>query len=425
MKSSCPISSTNDLILEIFSRLPSKSVARFRCLSKIWASMLGSLYFKELFLTRTSAKPRLLFAIVENDEVPGSNDVWSFFSLPQLEYPYEQSSLTSLVAAAEFHVNFSPKDLRIRYCYDPRYFSYGYASGLLYIYGHRCQARPVIYNPITGRYAILPRRYTYRKAYSFFGFDPIDKQHKALSKTYPGGPGRDKILTFGDGDMRWRKVKCSLVHDIESQGICINGVLYYLGVSKGYPNDDHVVTSDNVIICFDLRSKKFTFINVERFCELINYKEKLAMIYWEDDISDDTKDDTTNVLHLWVLKDVEKSEWSKHAYTLREDKFFRLDQVSIAGATTSGEILFSMSEYTPKEPFYVFYFNPERNTLQRVEIQGFGEIQGIVVHTFVNHVENLDVNDLKLLKSSHPLLVEPKDLGPSDSESSSEEEEDE
>ncbi|XP_010419133.1 PREDICTED: F-box protein At2g16450-like [Camelina sativa] len=185
-KSSSPISLINYLILEILSRLPSKSVARFHCVSKLWDSMLGSPYFKELFMTRSSAKQRLLFAIHENG-------VWSFFSSPQ--------SSSTLVADAEFHVKFSPKDLKISYCADIRKFSCGYASGLLYMYGDRYEARPVKCNPIIGRYAILPNRYTYRRAYSFFGFDPIDKQHKALSMAYPFGPGHHKILTFGDGDM--------------------------------------------------------------------------------------------------------------------------------------------------------------------------------------------------------------------------------
>ncbi|XP_020866668.1 F-box protein At1g31080-like isoform X2 [Arabidopsis lyrata subsp. lyrata] len=52
-----------DLILEILSRLPSKSIARFRCLSKLWGSMLRQPYFTELFLTRSSARPRLLIGI--------------------------------------------------------------------------------------------------------------------------------------------------------------------------------------------------------------------------------------------------------------------------------------------------------------------------------------------------------------------------
>ncbi|EOA32769.1 hypothetical protein CARUB_v10016075mg [Capsella rubella] len=430
--------SNNDLILEILSRLPSKSVTRFRCVSKLWASMLCSLYFKELFLTRSSAKPRLLFAIIENgdEDAEAGCGVWSFFSLPQLEYPYEQSPSTSLVvAAAEFHVRFSPDSLKINHYYNVRHCSCGYASGLFYIHGNRCQARPaLICNPITGRYEILPERYTYRKAYSFFGFDPVEKQYKVLYMAYPYGPGRHRILTFGYGDMRWRKINCSLRHEVKSDGVCINGVLYYLGDASDsihVSSDD--VTLHYVIVCFDVRSEEFTFIEVERFCRLINYKGKLAVIYWEDDedvyeICNGSKDlekyleenlevDATNELHVWVLEDVEKQEWSRYAYTWTDDKFFRR-HVSFAGATVLGEIVFSVRKYTPKQPFYVYYFNPERKTLQRVEIQGFGEAfkTSCSIRTFVNHVEDLNVNDLELLKSVHPPLEETDYEGNSDSE---------
>ncbi|XP_019085401.1 PREDICTED: F-box protein At2g15640-like [Camelina sativa] len=318
MTSSSPISINDDLILEILSRLPSKSIARFRCLSKQWASMLS----------------------------------------------------------------------RKRY-----------ASGLFYLHGCGSQRRPLISNPITGRYAILPYLYSYRNLYVFFGFDPIDMQYKALRMAYPWDPNRHKTLTFGDGDMKWRKVKGSLRHEIKSEGICINGVLYYLGYTPNCFNDDHVVTSAWIIVCFDLRSEKITCIDVNRFGKLINYKGKLALIYLGKDSA------AINELHMWVLDDVEKHEWSKHAYTLTHDKLFRR-HFRIAGATTWGEIVFSMHKYTPNKPFYVFYFNPEKNTLKRVEIKGFGEYS-CTVFTFVNHVEDLDVNDLKLLKSTHPPLTEP------------------
>ncbi|VVA93158.1 unnamed protein product [Arabis nemorensis] len=65
-----------DLILEILSRLPAKSTGRFRCVSKLWSSMLHRPYFTELFMTRSVSRPRLLFALEEPDE-------WRFFSLPQ------------------------------------------------------------------------------------------------------------------------------------------------------------------------------------------------------------------------------------------------------------------------------------------------------------------------------------------------------
>ena len=153
-----------------------------------------------------------------------------------------------------------------------------------------------------------------------------------------------------------------------------------------------------MIACFDVRSEKFSFLYPESLCELINYNGKLGVVYY-DDLSDDAIE-----LRVWVLEDVEKQEWSKYAYALKVDKLFP-SYVSAVGVISTGEIVLSMAKYTSNQPFYVYYFNPETNTLQRVEIQGFGEYHESSdkprsVYVFADHVDDLNVHDSKLLKSS-------------------------
>ncbi|KAG7599672.1 F-box-like domain superfamily [Arabidopsis suecica] len=392
----------NELILEILLRLPTKSIARFHCVSKLWASMLSRPHFTELFLTRSSAQPRLFFAIEKNG-------LWSFFSLPQHLRSYEKSS-SSLVVTAEFHMKFPPDNMTI-YNRDDRRFSCGFASGLIYLYGMLTKEHydgvPVICNPKTGHYATLPSLRRFRQAFSFLGFDPIDKQYKVLFMAYPCSPDHHKILTFGTGEMSWRRIKCSLRHSIASEGVCINGVLYYLG------DTSECFMTGFVVVCFDVRSETFSFIYPGSYCELINYKGKLGLVFY-DDYADDAIE-----LRLWVLEDEERQEWSKYAHTLRDDKFL-VHYVSIVGVTGTGEIVLSMADYISKQPFYVFYFNPERNIIQRVEIQGFGEYHEALgtrsrvyvfvddvfgndcsrFYAFANHVEDVNVIDSKLLKSN-------------------------
>ncbi|XP_024006462.1 F-box protein At1g47340-like [Eutrema salsugineum] len=387
-----------DLIRQTLSRLPAKSLARFRCLSKLWGSTLLRPDFTKLFLTRSSAQPRILFAIEQKG-------LWSFFSLPQRQIPYESSSSSSLVvAAAEFHMKFPPDNMRIYYRSDRR-FACGYASGLIYLYGMYLKRDdydgvPVICNPITGQYATLPYLIRYRRVYSFLGFDPIDRRYKVLFMACPYGPDHHRILSLGTGQRRWKKIRCSLRHEGVSEGICINGVLYYLG-------DTSERMTKFVIICFDVRSEKFSFIYPEGFCELINYNGKLGVVYYDDNAGD------VVVFRVWVLEDAEKQEWSKYAYVLRDDMFLA-HYVSVVGVIATGEIVLSMGDYTSKKPFYVFYFNPKRNTLQRVEVQGFGDYHEALdkpsrVHVFVDdcsrfyaladQLGDLNVNDPKLLNS--------------------------
>ncbi|KAL1225271.1 F-box protein [Cardamine amara subsp. amara] len=406
-----------DLITEVFSRLPAKSVARFRTLSKQWALKLRSPDFTELFLRRSSNRPRFLFAVERSGE-------WLFFSSPQPQNPSSSS-----VVAVDYHTKFSGDVSRYICSYD---------SGLIYFPDMWIPnvASPVICNPISGMYVSLPDLERYRKARGFLGFDPIEKQFKVLSEAYVFCSLRDhhQILTLGSGELSWRSntIQCTEYDRSLSEGICINGVVYYLAATCR--------ESSCVIVSFDVRSEEFKFIDADCFSEhfdesrgrpnsnlegvsnvlemfiatvrmdrptntiklnLVNYKGKLGAIDWKFPNNADGK--RTLELRLWVLEDVEKQEWLKNVYTLPENEVLESCDFSVAGVTASGDIVLAMKHIC--NPFYVFYFNPERNTLQSVEIQGFGanleapENRG-TVYAFVDHVEDLSVYDAKQLKSS-------------------------
>ncbi|CAA7048295.1 unnamed protein product [Microthlaspi erraticum] len=134
------VSIPTDLVVEILSRLPAASVSRFRCLAKQWEAMLISPYFIELFRTRSSARPRLLF-VLQRD-----SGEWCCFTSPHPKIPYEKSS-SSLVVTADSHMKFIGDDKIYR-----KY--YRHASGLICFRrsNDRC---PVICNPITGEYMRL------------------------------------------------------------------------------------------------------------------------------------------------------------------------------------------------------------------------------------------------------------------------------
>ncbi|XP_023632994.1 putative F-box protein At1g30930 [Capsella rubella] len=373
-----------DLFHEIFSRLPARLVGRCRCVSKQWAFLLERQDFMELFLTRSSTRPRHLWIKKED------NDEWLFYSSPQTQKSTE--------VAAELYTKFlgSKRD---------RYICY--ASGLVYFSDVRISkdkgkdSTPVICNPLTGRYAILPKLILpnmkrNKEPTSYFGFDPIDKKFKVLLINYSVyNETVYHILTLGRkigiGKMRWRKIQCPFTHEPKPscKGICINGVLFY----SAHTDDG---TSD-VIVCFDMRSEKFKFIVKEIiYSKLINYKGKLGAITlkYEYDTPRGTKWLTCE-LHIWVLEDVDKEEWTKYVYPLPKTRNRRL--FSVVGMTASCEIALLECSSTYLNP-NVFYFNPERKSLHRVKIRGVGAESG-KVYAFADHVEDLGVND-KHLKSS-------------------------
>ncbi|CAA7061278.1 unnamed protein product [Microthlaspi erraticum] len=337
-----PDSIPNDLITEIFLRLPAKSVARFRCVSKQWRSMSHLPYFTELFLTRSRSRPRLLFALQR-----GYPCDWSFFSSPQLQNPYDCK------VSVGFHMKLPREMCTERFC--------GPVSGLIYFCIREVSQKRdkdavhVFYNPRTRQYAQFYELKT-DFSESFLGFDPIDKQFKflSMSRLYCNDKMDQRILTLGTLS-RWRKIQCPCPL---SEVVCINGVMYYSA---------EVSERSFAIVCFDLRSEKYKIIEAKLYLQgLFNYKGKLGRIKLKD-----VKGGNTLALHVKVLEDVQKEIWSKNVYTLPENAPVERRNVNIAGVTATGEIVLS-EKYTSSERFYVFYFNPERNTFQRVEIQGFG-----------------------------------------------------
>ncbi|XP_023632975.1 putative F-box protein At1g30925 [Capsella rubella] len=368
----------NDLIPEILSRLPAKSIGRFRCVSKQWGSILSRQDFTELFFTRSSARPRLLLVLQR------SNGELLFFSALQPQNPYEKS----LVVTADYHMKLPGQMCGYNIC--------SLASGLIYVpdfitsedvnkKSKRSGGVGVICNPIMGQCVRLPVQGNLRKSTSFLGFDPIDKQFKVVGEVSPSFHGNHRILTLGTGKLSWRNNNhCPPYYCFSCQGINISGVFYYLAGNSTNFSD--------LLVCFDVKSEKFKVIEAECFRDypatrLINFKGKLGGINFTYDA------DNAVVLSISFLEDVEKKEWSKYVYTFPMHEV-RVRNVSVVGMTARGEIVL-VEKFTSK-PFCVFFFNPEKNTFQTVEIQGVG-VNGEAfetdyrVFTFVDHVEDIGV----------------------------------
>ncbi|ESQ49356.1 hypothetical protein EUTSA_v10021999mg [Eutrema salsugineum] len=376
-----------DLTFEIFSRLPAKSVARFHCLSKKWASTLRLTYFTDLFFTRSSARPQLLFACHKDRHV-------FFFSSSQPHIFHHEQQHSSLLAA-KYQMKIS----------NPFFSSEGFIStrGLVFLRdvrnisflrGTKHQA-PVICKPSTGQYLTLPKVKTRRRigVNSYFGYDPVENQYKVLSMTWlvygqVDYCGEHQLLTFGTtGEPSWKKIQCHLFYSLRSlyNQICINGVLYYPAINRS--------SQDYIIVCFDVRSEKFSFVREKSGTfgseRLINYNGKLGSL------ESQCFGGSCTSINLKVLEDAEKHEWSEHTYVLPAlwKNLVGDTTARFVGVTRTNEIVLSSYYQYPHAPFYVFYYNTERNTITRFVIQGFEAFKGCYFHTFLDHVE-----DVRLMK---------------------------
>ncbi|KAL1219786.1 F-box protein [Cardamine amara subsp. amara] len=362
----------NDLIINILSRLPAKSIAKCRCVSKLWSSIFRRPRFNEFFPIKSSASPRFMFTFVVEDKI-------LFFLSPQPQDPNENSSsVASYLVGSDHHTEFT-----------------GNQELCLPINGFVCRQYQVIKyrkvvaicNPITGESLTLPKMGAqFIDARSYFGFDPINKQFKVLCLTWHNmgihvKSEKYQVMTLGVGKVLWRTIKCRKPHYPLHDGICINGVLYYRAhdVEKG--------SGISIIVCFDVRSEEFKFINLDKDMlvgsswVLINYKGKLGAV-----------DINVNRFMLVVLEDARNHKWSKHIIYKVPDSWRELritTPLQFVGATSTGEIVLSPAYLT--DPFYVYYYNLERNTLIRVRVQGLEAFPNHRVHTFLDYVEDFNL----------------------------------
>ncbi|CAG7905718.1 unnamed protein product [Brassica rapa] len=123
----------------------------------------------------------------------------------------------------------------------------------------------------------------------------------------------------------------------------LDGVLY-----------DHAYSAvDYMIVCFNVRSEKFSYIKMDDesttgACTLINYKGKQGGVQFTDTCKRN--------LRLWLVEQdhAGKYKWSSNIYVLTLS--FR--GFDTAGMTGTSDIV--LSTYYLSDPFYVFYYNVER-----------------------------------------------------------------
>ncbi|XP_020867164.1 putative F-box protein At1g53550 [Arabidopsis lyrata subsp. lyrata] len=365
-----------DLVINILSRLSQKFIVRCRCVSKLWSSIIRRPNYNQLFPIKSMdlAPPQLLFVYKVAEEL-------LFNSSPQPHNPNMNSSLVATLRRRTSSTNFSKFSGHVRglVCRQHAEGNYTFA---------------VITNPITGESLTLPKlrmvgcnsERNNGKVRYYFGYDPIDKQFKVLRITWlrcgeRESCGEYQVLALGTGNLSWRKIQCCTLHyPLEGNGIWINGVLYY---PAGFNNGKYTV------VCFDVRSEKFSFINIDNYMALkMVYPVSSTLIDYKGKLGACSFDINNNVFELWVLEDAEEHKWLKHIYQMPHQWLNETrHDLRLAGMVSSGEIVL-FPDYT-RDIFFIYYYNLESNIITRVrlEVPVLGKFNYCRVYTFINFVE--------------------------------------
>lgn len=127
--------------------------------------------------------------------------------------------------------------------------------------------------------------------------------------------------------------------------------------------------------------------------KLLNYRGKLAIIKW--DYHFHMVFGRINSLELCVLEDAKKHEWSTLIFVppaLGNDIVADVIKLCLVGVTRRGEIV--LSRYYLSDHLFLIYYNLERNTLTKVDIQGMDAFKHCIVHTFLDHVEDVKLGGM-------------------------------
>ncbi|CAN7126867.1 unnamed protein product [Brassica rapa subsp. narinosa] len=223
-----------DLKMAIVSRMDAKSLMKFRCVSKIWSSIIRSRGFIDSFFSMSSKQSRFIVALGNGLCNEPEEKLTFFFSFG------ESSCASSLVPNLEMAIPVGLSSIRESFASLHGFLTVDVHGGLM------------VCNPSTEQVLKL------HSSTRFVGYDPIEGQHKALfveSRDHRSSVHRHldhKVLTLGGGS--WRHIEGTPgPYEAISVGVCVNGVIYY-----GARNSADF--RNPVMVCFDVRTEKLSFI---------------------------------------------------------------------------------------------------------------------------------------------------------------------
>ncbi|XP_033132403.1 F-box protein At1g52495 [Brassica rapa] len=336
-----------DIIVEILKKLPTKSLVRFRSVSKQWSTIISSdRDLIESIVTRSLRHPLLKLPVfIFHHCVPET-----FFTVSPVFSPTTTD-----------HVVTIPRPSR------PCTFHYQYSRGLICFSSFESHL-VTIYNPTTRQVFPLPEiQAPTRSGLSscFFGYDPITNQYKVLSIIFDCDERKQTYHVFTLGcQQSWRKVK-GIDEDSypNDYSVCIDGTIYYSAYRK---------PRETILLSFDLRSERFDRVLVPQALSkallarinhqrLVNHLGKLGCICCNDG-------DTS----IWIMDDAKKQEWSRTILCLPNYpvKLLGADVDTFSGATPAGEIYATQCNYFFNKSLYVYYYDMNQNSFRRVHIEG-------------------------------------------------------
>ncbi|XP_043718176.1 F-box protein At3g07870-like [Telopea speciosissima] len=334
-----------EIFLNILSRLPIKSLFRFRCVCKAWRELLTDPHFIKQQLNHAAetniSNPNLILncgSNLYNIFYSIHNDTWKDEPL-KLDLPFKLSTIEIV----------------------------GSCNGLVCLWGYLNRVYNVIvWNPFTRDYKILPDepfQFLGRTVSRFpvlgFGYSPSKDVYKVLRIVYFHVDGRmfSSCCSLVDvhtlGSNSWRRIG-EIPFDIRDclSGVFVNGSLHWIAIRSSRPD---------TIVSFDVEDEVFREMPQPYFGDH-SFQSKLGVLGGFLCMICTLYD---NNVKIWMMKDYGvKESWIKQFSISQPMVVGHFNHLKPLGFTKSGEIVLEMHDRK------LVLYDPKTKKLRNLTIQG-------------------------------------------------------
>ncbi|KAK7858941.1 f-box/kelch-repeat protein, partial [Quercus suber] len=320
----------SDLHFDIVSRLPVKSLLRFKCVSQLWCNMIDDPSLAYMHLTRSVEEPKMLILDhqTKNPDTSRFTEVAGGFLKADMKLVTKFATGSAFARALPLFAQASmvhfPSDLHfdivsrlpvkslLRFkCVSQLWCNMIDDPSLAYMHLTRSVEEPKMLildhqtkNPDTSRQEVIalpPHRASYTSMSKYgLGFDSSTNTYKVVRVFSRGGSFNMGADVYTLGTSSWRPISKGPLCRLAGRPIFACGALHWF--VHHYVDRDAL--KGKYIVSFDVGKEEFGWISPPKFyssSHLLDLGGNLAMV----DRSFDSH------IEIWVMKEYKKKEWVK------------------------------------------------------------------------------------------------------------------